>query len=142
MGPPNLYTVYIYICLKVVMVNKLISRWPKPLSFMEKWGLMVVCPMICYNYPPKLLRQRHPFFIDQISFELMQKTHLLQGMCTKNGPSKKRAQVFHPQASIVIFSVDDWGVKSPPQQSIWVPLSFSKGEPGSLGYLGNLITNP
>lgn len=91
--------------------------------------------MICYTVSsnilssPFLLQQRHPFFIDKISFELMQKTHLLQGYCTKTGPSKnspkrkKRVQVFYPQASIVIFSVD-----ASETQSIWVPLSFSEGE--------------
>ena len=28
----------------------------------------------------------------------------------------------------VIFSADDWGVQSPPQHSIWVPLAFSEGD--------------
>ena len=28
----------------------------------------------------------------------------------------------------VIFSADDWGVQSPPQHSIWVPLPFSEGD--------------
>lgn len=33
--------------------HDLVFRWPKPLYiFHGKWGLMVVCPMICYNYPP------------------------------------------------------------------------------------------
>ena len=31
--------------------------------------------------------------------------------------------------------MDDWGVQSPPQQSIQVPLPFSEGEPGSLGFI-------
>ena len=35
------------------------------------------------------------------------------------------------------MSDDDWGVQSLPERSIWVPLPFSKGEPGSLGKVAN-----
>ena len=32
------------------------------------------------------------------------------------------------------LSKDDWGVQSPHQESIWVPLPFSEDEPGSLKF--------
>ena len=53
--------------------------------------------------------------------------HLLTGMILQ-------VDSINPLASIVTFSDDDWGVQSPPKRMVlWVPLSFSEGEPGSLG---------
>ena len=76
--------------------------------------------------PPKLrfgIDRKHPKNTVQLTsggkFAWMSKGNMNKMMSNFNFLTRR-----HP----VIFSDDDWGVKSPPQHNIYVPLPFSEGD--------------